>query len=683
MYRTKWIVVIIGILFATFGWSQPVMHSLGGPVGGNVTAFAICPVDNSIYTGCSSAGVFRSLDSGLTWQDCGITNEQYDIMVIPDTNVIVYLNQSQICRFNTTTHILRTFDYDQTALVLDSNRIFTGSRQNGVQEFITYGLIPRNVGLPANARITALASDGHGRLIAGVSNQGLYRSLDTGLSWQSTTFNSNTFISAQIYHDTIYASTMDAIYESVDFGNNWITLYNEIGSFPKLKLSPGGRLFASSGFIYQIDTVTHSAQTIMPYAVSDFIAISDSSILAGQFFQGVNRTTDLGMNWSYHNAGLVASAPLNLLYYNHQLLVGLLWDYTSRWSADSGWNTCNTGSFKCMIALGNRIIAGRNPGIVYSDDGNLWVESRIDNSGTINSIVAIDSMTLMAGTYNTGTYISTDRGANWTQTTPVLPNIKALVTTVTGIIYAGTENGLYRSPDLGQSWTLIYPADTGYLIRMDNGYLFAGNGSYSSDYGLKRSTDNGATWSYVTSFRRPGMGCFAKDRYDNLYLGVGTDNSVLHNEFIYKSTNYGTSWTRIPAVTPYNQVNQNVNALAFDDDGYIYAAVSGLGVYRSSESVVSVSEDDIVMLPTNPGLAAYPNPTNGSVTIRTSFSLPTKYTLSVYNSLGQLVCTPPHSSLPGLGNTIHLPLDQLSSGTYFIQMQTPSGNYTKRVQLLK
>ena len=68
-----------------------------------------------------------------------------------------------------------------------------------------------------------------------------------------------------------------------------------------------------------------------------------------------------------------------------------------------------------------------------------------------------DRMKLFAATYGGGVYRSTDNGASWSScsnTGLLSRNVLSLVTSPTGKLYAGTEGGVYTSPDC-DTWTPV------------------------------------------------------------------------------------------------------------------------------------------------------------------------------------------------------------------------------------
>ena len=164
-------------------------------------------------------------------------------------------------------------------------------------------------------------------------------------------------------------------------------------------------------------------------------------------------------------------------------------------------------------------------------------------------------------------------GQIWEQTNG--PNGGAVLSIAidsSGVIFAGTAGGIYRSIDNGDSWTYTssgVPGDVVALaINPNNNYIFAG--SYGGN--PVRSTDNGVSWT--------GLGCdaigLAIDPINN-YVYAGT-----YEEGIFRSPDNGDTWVPVNngLVTPY----MPVWALAVNSSGDIYAGTAGNGLFHSTDS---------------------------------------------------------------------------------------------------
>jgi hypothetical protein len=79
----------------------------------------------------------------------------------------------------------------------------------------------------------------------------------------------------------------------------------------------------------------------------------------------------------------------------------------------------------------------------------------------------------------------------------------------------------------------------------------------------------------------------------------------------------------------------------------------------------------------------YPNPFNPSTTI--SYALPeaTDITLSVYNTLGELVKVLDSGFKPEGNHKMEFEASELPSGVYLLTLNSPIGNSVKKINLLK
>ncbi|MFM8770892.1 MAG: VPS10 domain-containing protein [Candidatus Kapaibacterium sp.] len=239
----------------------------------------------------------------------------------------------------------------------------------------------------------------------------------------------------------------------------------------------------------------------------------------------------------------------------------------------------------------------------------------------------------------------------WRETTgPAAPTV-ALASNSKGWVFAGTEySKIYRTTDKGQTWE---PFDQGIddgihfftvsQIRVaDNDVLYAAvNG-----LGLLRSDDDGVTWrkldinipDIVTNARvffdlkkmpdgklrillgydggtkalllrrsDDGGETFTEVPKSNLpsaissifgaYMSPNSEKFfvlVSYNKGLYRSSNYGTSWTRIDSDPSSGESDDAFKTMAYDDKGHLY-------VGRNALSASTKSQNAVVMKSTNDG----------------------------------------------------------------------------------
>jgi len=168
-------------------------------------------------------------------------------------------------------------------------------------------------------------------------------------------------------------------------------------------------------------------------------------------------------------------------------------------------------------------------------------------------------------------------------------NIWSLAINENGTIFAGTAgcgDGMYRSTDNGDTWTLantgLTSTDVAALaINSSDGHIFAGTHSILGiGGGMFRSTDNGDSWT------EQNVGFTALD------VNSVTVNSIGHvfagaAGGVFRSTTDGDSWSDISSglLPP----GGNVWALAIDRPGFVFAGTAGGGVFQSAYPTVRLA----------------------------------------------------------------------------------------------
>jgi len=179
---------------------------------------------------------------------------------------------------------------------------------------------------------------------------------------------------------------------------------------------------------------------------------------------------------------------------------------------------------------------------------------------------------LLIGTVGGKIFRTTDNGTTFEHLNPNMNVgfIWSLMVTNNGVIYAGTEQGLFFSNNNGSSWQLssISGADVRAIAKDNVGNLYAG----VFGIGIYKSTDNGSSWNLANT----GLNALAVNS-----IVVNQSNEIFVGTFgggIYSSNNGGNSWTQ-------KSIGYNfVWTLAVASNGILYAGTYGNGVYRSTDN---------------------------------------------------------------------------------------------------
>ena len=194
-----------------------------------------------------------------------------------------------------------------------------------------------------------------------------------------------------------------------------------------------------------------------------------------------------------------------------------------------------------------------------------WQRTNPGGGGAFSTIGASASGIILAGSDLSGAYRSTDGGNTW----DVIGADKGLTEThVSGlgfhqtdgdILYIGTENGIFRSDDGGNSVSHVLVG--GYITDIEFGTNVPTTGyaayhpMYNSNQGvIYKSTDNGLSWLQVSTNLPGGLRILKllvnPNDVNTVYLLSGEGRFACGPAEVYKSTDGGVTWTNLTASLP-------------------------------------------------------------------------------------------------------------------------------------
>lgn len=255
----------------------------------------------------------------------------------------------------------------------------------------------------------------------------------------------------------------------------------------------------------------------------------------------------------------------------------------------------------CCCAIHDRLLVGGAPhGAAYLLDGlEEWQAAWMDGAAPMVLCLAADpevetSGVLLAGSESEGVFRTTNRGRRWVPCNFGLHNYTILTLAWAPpmdrdnwlrreIVFAGTEEGIYRSPNGGRGWKRAECPDAPYqsiAVGPDfhsTGVVLAG----SEDQGLWRSNDGGRSFAAVEG---------APQRVNALAATPGGWLLSDENQ-IWRSAD-GLTWTPIPDTPPaLVLVTDGADVLAGTEEGVAVLQTDGTLQRRLTAEAALVGGD--------------------------------------------------------------------------------------------
>jgi photosystem II stability/assembly factor-like uncharacterized protein len=232
------------------------------------------------------------------------------------------------------------------------------------------------------------------------------------------------------------------------------------------------------------------------------------------------------------------------------------------------------------------VLFSRLAGAEIPSAGTTWQFTQVLSAEVLNVVQdSLDPSTIYAGSRDQGIFKSTDKGMTWQPknegiTYPWWMRL-AMDANNTEVLYASSQNGLFRTLDGAESWTQVdfgYP-EASFVVTdpRDSDVVYVAPPAL---YGLLKSDDAGHTWRRADE----GLGaipptCLAIDSSQPDKLYAGTWRAV-----IYKSTDGATRWFELGlrGVITYQLT-------AAPPDSSRILAATDLGTYQSEDAGMSWS----------------------------------------------------------------------------------------------
>jgi len=505
-----------------------------------------------------------------------------------------------------------------------------------------------SVGLPeTKIRSVAFSPDFANDQIVfvGTENQGIYRTFNGGDIWYetSTGLTNKTVYSIAISPDfatdrTIFLGTASGLKKSTNRGGSWFDPFYGSAGVPVISVALSGNyaqdqtvfvgtwgygVFKSENggvsWLSRNDGLTELYVTSVGLS-PDYA--NDELLLVATRQAGIFQSVNGGANYFIMNSGLdTQTNQTSIHYFKFSFSPDFAYDrtvYLATWEGLHKSRSDMTG-WRHLDVFSQNLSRGMTISPDFKNDGTLFV-----------------------GAYGGGIYRTTDRGDTWKATHTGLSSIHTSAMTISpnykndNTVMAADSAGVDKSALSGNSWFCLPVNSSDFIyirsLAISPDYavdktFFAGNGS-SGTYPLYKTIDGGANFTPIDP-GFPMARClaispdYASDQtiFAGVLFGVcrstdggfgwelvGINGQIVHSVAlspgfasdgivfagvseagVYKSTDFGNTWTAVGNGLGDATVNTLVLSPNFTSDGILYAGTKSQGLFKSTDGGISWS----------------------------------------------------------------------------------------------
>jgi len=285
-----------------------------------------------------------------------------------------------------------------------------------------------------------------------------------------------------------------------------------------------------------------------------------------------------------------------------------------------------------------------------SDHGDAW--SRTNVTENISGLVANDDRSLIfAIAADVGLYVSSDEGETWVLTEEDR-DVSAIRIGPNGRIFMLAED-VFVSDD-GMAWTKFTGSKYPFPTKNANILLASEND------GVYRSIDDGQSWTLTLSFDRPALLRNSED----VIIAISREGEVR------LSDDDGESWISMISSSPLPCGVRSRASVDVDDHLWLGSDVGA--IFRSSQTTHVVSES-VAEVPEAIAFEIYPNPANSVVNIVLNQDSPGFSRMRVYDAIGRHVRSFTSEPL-GIGEArFSWNTEKMPAGVYVLRLETDEG----------
>jgi hypothetical protein len=526
-------------------------------------------------------GIFRSTDRGASWQR--VARAGYVRSLLAARTDSVWAGVESAIELSTddglTWHPIGTPSVDAiTGLAFGPGGSLYCGTQNGVFVSGDRGVTWRafNTGL-SSANVECLAVSPNGYLIAGTP-AGFFRTPVDSADWSAINRGASWGGSMQVWSllalptGVLCAGTTGGTMRSENNGDDWVTVDATHAPFQFARHTSGTLVGGTwhAGMTVSNDAGITWRVRLPSYVETASMAIDTTGdVLAGLNGQPMLRSDDAGETWQQVLPGPNSSSIQGLVTTRSGNLVAAAYPGGLFVSGDAGaswtpagpsfpiWLLASNGADSlCAIDIDGSIYLSGNGGFIWS--------TRLPSppAGSPQCAAIGPGGELWCGT-QTGVY---RYAAGAWHATGLTWNAAALAVVDTGIVFVAGAGPLWRSTDLGATWTPMNgPAGSiASIAAGPRGDVFA-----AVPNGVWHTADNGGTWNLLTDLT-------AVSRLVTVPGRAGGEALAVRGGHVYRYDYTDQHWHALDDDSGFGLIV----TLAGKADGSIFAATSGDGVMK-------------------------------------------------------------------------------------------------------